>query len=59
MTNISINQAGQILPVFVSMGDGDFSIQRFNSWPQNFGSASAVGYDISAQNQFFSWVANQ
>jgi hypothetical protein len=41
------------------MGDGDFSIQRFNSWPQNFGSASAVGYDISAKNQFFSWVASQ
>jgi len=58
-TNISIDQARQILPVLISMGEGDFSIQRFNSWPQSFGSASAVGYDASAKNQFFSWVANQ
>ena len=58
-TNVSIDQARQILPVLTSMGEGDFSIQRFNSWPQSFGSASAVGYDAAAKNQFFSWVASQ
>ncbi len=58
-TNISIEQARQILPVLASMGEGDFSIQRFNSWPQSFGSASAVGYDNAVKNQFFSWVSSQ
>jgi LCP family protein required for cell wall assembly len=58
-TNVSIDQARKILPVIASMGEGDFSIQGFDSWPQSFGSASAVGYDASAKNQFFSWVASQ
>jgi LCP family protein required for cell wall assembly len=58
-TNISINQAKQILPVLASMGPSDFSIQKFNSWPQSFGSASAVGYNSAEKNQFFSWVAGQ
>jgi LCP family protein required for cell wall assembly len=58
-TNISIDQARQILPVLTSMGEGDFSIQRFDSWPQRFGSASAVGYNAATKNQFFSWVASQ
>ncbi|MEI7615937.1 MAG: LCP family protein [Actinomycetota bacterium] len=58
-TNISIDQARQILPALASMGSGDLSIQKFDSWPQSFGSASAVGYDTAAKNQFFSWVAAQ
>ena len=58
-TNISIDQARQILPVLASMGSGDFSIQKFDSWPQSFGSASAVGYNAAAKNQFFSWLASQ
>lgn len=58
-TNISIDQARQVLPVLASMGAGDFSIQKFNSWPQSFGSASAVGYNSAEKNQFFAWVASQ
>ncbi|MDD3520959.1 MAG: DUF4214 domain-containing protein [Actinomycetota bacterium] len=58
-TNISIEQARQILPALASMGAGDFSIQRFDSWPQSFGSASAVGYNEASKNQFFSWVSSQ
>jgi LCP family protein required for cell wall assembly len=58
-TNISINQAGQVLPVLASMGSGDFSIQKFDSWPQSFGAASAVGYNAATKNQFFSWVSKQ
>jgi len=58
-TNISISQARQILPVLASMSPSDFSIQKFNSWPQNFGSASAVGYNNAEKNQFFAWLAKQ
>ncbi|MDD5658669.1 MAG: DUF4214 domain-containing protein [Actinomycetota bacterium] len=58
-TNISIDQARRILPVLASMGEGDFSVQKFNSWPQSFGSASAVGYNAGEKNQFFAWLANQ
>jgi LCP family protein required for cell wall assembly len=58
-TNISIDQARQILPVIASMGSGDISIQKFDSWPQSFGAASAVGYDTATKNQFFSWVSKQ
>jgi len=58
-TNISIDQARQILPALASMGAGDLSIQKFDSWPKSFGSASAVGYDTAAKNQFFSWVKAQ
>jgi len=58
-TNISIDQARQILPVLASMNQGDLSIQKFDSWPQSFGSASAVGYNEASKNQFFSWVSSQ
>lgn len=58
-TDISIDQAKQILPVLSSMGPGDFSIQRFDSWPQSFGKASAVGFNVASKNQFFKWVSNQ
>ncbi|MCL5070043.1 MAG: DUF4214 domain-containing protein [Actinobacteria bacterium] len=58
-TNISIDQARQVLPVLASMGGGDFSVQKFNSWPQSFGSASAVGYNTAEKNQFFAWLASQ
>jgi LCP family protein required for cell wall assembly len=58
-TNISVDQARQILPVLASMGSGDFSVQKFDSWPQSFGSASAVGYDTASKNQFFSWLSSQ
>ncbi len=58
-TDISIEQAKQILPVLSSMGSGDFSIQKFDSWPQSFGKASAVGYNTASKNQFFKWVSNQ
>lgn len=56
-TNISIDQARQVLPVLASMSD--ISIQKFDSWPQSFGSASAVGYDTASKNQFFSWLSSQ
>ena len=56
-TNISIDQARQVLPVLASMSD--ISIQKFDSWPQSFGSASAVGYNTAAKNQFFSWLSSQ
>ncbi|MCL6086970.1 MAG: DUF4214 domain-containing protein [Actinobacteria bacterium] len=58
-TNISIDQARQILPVLASMNGSDFSVQKFNSWPQSFGAASAVGYNTAEKNQFFAWVAGQ
>lgn len=58
-SNISIDQASRILPVLLSMGYGDVSIQKFNSWPQTFGAASAVGYDEASKNAFFAGIAAQ
>ena len=58
-SNISLEQAQRILPVLLSMGYGDVSIQKFNSWPQNFGKASAVGYNEAEKNIFFAGVAAQ
>ena len=58
-TNISVDKAKQVYGAISSMGDGDFSIQKFNSWPKTFGNASAVGYNEAEKNQFFSWVAAQ
>ena len=58
-SNISIDQAQKILPALLSMGYGDISIQKFNSWPQTFGNASAVGYNEAEKNAFFANVAAQ
>ncbi|MGM0366401.1 MAG: LCP family protein [Actinomycetota bacterium] len=58
-TNISVNQASKVLPVLLSMGRGDVSIETFNSWPQYFGKSSAVGYNEAEKNRFFQWVSNQ
>ncbi len=58
-TNISMEQAAAIAPVLLSMGYGDISIQKFSAWPQNFGKASAVGYNEAEKNAFFAGVAAQ
>lgn len=58
-TNISISQASRILPVLLSMNRNDITITTFNSWPQWFGKASAVGYNEAEKNQFFQNIANQ
>jgi LCP family protein required for cell wall assembly len=58
-SNISISQAQAILPALLSMGYGDVSIQKFNSWPQTFGNASAVGYNEAEKNAFFANIAAQ
>jgi hypothetical protein len=41
------------------MGYGDVSIQKFRSWPQTFGKASAVGYNEAEKNAFFANIAAQ
>jgi LCP family protein required for cell wall assembly len=58
-SNISLDQASRMLPVLLSMNYGDVSIQKFNSWPQSFGKASAVGYNEAEKNAFFAGVAAQ
>ncbi|MBN1298699.1 MAG: LCP family protein, partial [Actinobacteria bacterium] len=58
-SNISLSQAQSILPALLSMGYGDVSIQKFNSWPQTFGNASAVGYNEAEKNAFFANIAAQ
>ena len=58
-SNISLAQAQAILPALLSMGYGDVSIQKFNSWPQTFGNASAVGYNEAEKNAFFANIAAQ
>ena len=58
-TNISIGQAAQILPVFLSMKREDITVSTFNSWPQYFGKSSAVGYNEAEKNQFFKNILNQ
>ena len=58
-SNISLDQAARILPTLLSMGYEDVSIQKFNSWPQTFGKASAVGYNEAEKNAFFAGVAAQ
>ncbi|MCG9479831.1 MAG: LCP family protein [Actinomycetia bacterium] len=58
-TNISVNQAAKILPTLLSIRRENINITTFNSWPQYFGKASAVGYNEAEKNQFFQWVANQ
>jgi len=58
-SNISLDMASRILPVLLSMGYEDVSIQKFNSWPQTFGKASAVGYNEAEKNAFFANVAAQ
>ncbi len=58
-SNISLDQAARILPVLLSMNYGDVSIQKFNSWPQTFGKASAVGYNEAEKNAFFANIAAQ
>jgi LCP family protein required for cell wall assembly len=58
-SNISLDQASRILPVLLSMNYGDVSIQKFDAWPQTFGSASAVGYNEGQKNAFFANIAAQ
>ena len=58
-SNISLSQAQAMLPALLSMGYGDVSIQKFNSWPQTFGKASAVGYNEAEKNAFFANIAAQ
>ncbi len=58
-SNISLEQASRILPVLLSMNYGDVSIQKFKSWPQTFGKASAVGYNEAEKNAFFANIAAQ
>jgi len=58
-TNISLNQAAQILPVMLSMKRENITITTFNSWPQWFGKSSAVGYNEAEKNQFFQNILNQ
>jgi len=58
-SNISLEQAAKILPVLLSMSYSDVSIQKFNSWPQTFGKASAVGYNEAEKNAFFANIAAQ
>lgn len=58
-TDISLSQAAEILPVLLSMQRSDITITTFNSWPQWFGKASAVGYNEAEKNQFFQNILNQ
>lgn len=58
-TNISMAQAAEILPVLLSMQREDIIITTFNSWPQWFGKASAVGYNEAEKNAFFRNILNQ
>ena len=58
-TNISLAQAQEILPVLLSLNREDIVITTFNSWPQWFGNASAVGYNEAEKNQFFQNILNQ
>ena len=58
-TNISLAQAAEILPVLLSMQREDITVTTFNSWPQWFGKASAVGYNEAEKNQFFQNILNQ
>lgn len=58
-TNISLAQAAEMLPVLLSMQREDITVTTFNSWPQWFGKASAVGYNEAEKNQFFQNILNQ
>jgi len=58
-TNISLVQAAEILPVLLSLNREDITVTTFNSWPQWFGKASAVGYNEAEKNQFFQNILNQ
>ena len=58
-TNISLAQAQEILPVLLSLNREDIVITTFNSWPQWFGKASAVGYNEAEKNQFLQNILNQ
>ena len=58
-TNVSLDQAAQILPVMLSLNREDINISTFNSWPQWFGKSSAVGYNETEKNQFFQNILNQ
>ncbi len=58
-SNISLDMASRILPALLAMGDGDISVQRYRQWPQNYGKASAVGYDAGEKNAFFANLRGQ
>lgn len=58
-SNISLAQASKMLPALLAMNYGDVSIQKFSSWPQTFGKASAVGYNEAEKNAFFNNIAAQ
>ncbi|MCL4377079.1 MAG: LCP family protein [Actinobacteria bacterium] len=58
-SNISLNQAARILPVLLSMNREDISVTTFPSWPQSFGAASAVGYNVADKNAFFRNISMQ
>lgn len=57
-SNISMSQASRIFPVLMTMNRNDIVITKFDSWPQWFGNASAVGYNEAAKNQFFNNISN-
>ena len=58
-SNISIDQAARILPSLLAIDRSNIIVTTFPAWPQNFGKASAVGYDEATKNAFFRNIAAQ
>jgi len=58
-SNISIDQAARILPSLLSINRSNIIVTTFPAWPQNFGKASAVGYNEAEKNAFFRNIAVQ
>lgn len=58
-SNISIDQAARILPSLLSIDRSNIIVTTFPAWPQNFGKASAVGYNEAEKNAFFRNIAAQ
>jgi len=58
-SNISIDQAVRILPSLLSIDRSNIIVTTFPAWPQNFGKASAVGYNEAEKNAFFRNIAAQ
>jgi len=58
-SNISIDQAARILPSMLAIDRSNIVVTTFPAWPQNFGAASAVGYNEAQKDAFFRNIAVQ
>ena len=58
-SNISLDQASRILPSLLAMNREDITVTTFQAWPQWYGNASAVGYNVADKNAFFRNISMQ